>query len=75
MVWASASMRTVEQQRRLPKTLAVILAIAALSALHFGVAIGTHGLHVLHLIFAVVYLLPLIAAAMWFGVRGALWCG
>lgn len=65
-------MRTVEQQRKFAKTFAVVVSVAALSALHFGVAIGTHRLHAVHLIFAVLYLVPLIAAAVWFGVPGAL---
>jgi putative nucleotidyltransferase with HDIG domain len=58
--------------KKFARAFAVIVAIATLSALHFGVAIGTHGLHVVHLIFAVLYLFPLIASAVWFGVPGAL---
>ncbi len=65
-------MNNGEQHRRFARPFVVIAAIATLSALHFGVAIGTHGLHVVHLIFAVLYLFPLIAAAVWFGVPGAL---
>ena len=65
-------MKIVPQQRGFAKITAVLVAIAALSALHFGVAIGTHGLHLVHLIFAVLYLVPLIAAAVWFGALGAL---
>jgi putative nucleotidyltransferase with HDIG domain len=71
-VCRSAFMKNVEQRQTFTRAFTVIFAIAALSALHFAVAIGTRGLHVVHLIFAVLYLFPLIAAAVWFGLPGAL---
>lgn len=61
--------KTATHQAR--KALAVVVAIVALSGAHFGIAIGTNGLHIVHLVFAVLYLFPIIAAAVWFGLAGA----
>ncbi len=52
---------------------AAILAVAlALTASHFRVGGGTHGLHVIHIILGGMYVVPIIAAALWFGLRGSL---
>ncbi|HZP63403.1 MAG TPA: HD domain-containing phosphohydrolase [Terriglobales bacterium] len=57
--------------RRL-KTLAILVAVSGLTGAHFLVAHGTHGLHEIHIILGGMYLVPIIAAALWFGLRGAL---
>ena len=50
-------------------TLLVVL-VLILSALHFAIPVRTHPLHVIHVIFQGLYLLPIVAAAVWFGRRG-----
>lgn len=54
------------------KILAIIVAVAALTVAHFLVAHGTHGLHEIHIVMGGMYLLPIIAGAFWFGLRGGL---
>lgn len=48
------------------------LAIAAITAVHLTVSVGTHREHVIHVLFRGLYLLPVIAGAAWFRLRGAL---
>lgn len=50
---------------------ALLLAGAAITIGHFAVGAGTHGLHVIHIILGGLYLLVIIAAALWFGMPGA----
>lgn len=57
--------------RRLKATV-VISAVVVLTALHFLAAAGTHELHVVHIVLGGMFLLPIIAAALWFGLRGSL---
>ncbi len=57
--------------RRL-KTLAILVAVSGLTVAHFLVAHATHGLHEIHIVLGGMYLIPIIAAALWFGLRGAL---
>ena len=57
--------------RRL-KTLAILVAVSGLTGAHFLVAHGTHGLHEIHIVLGGMYLIPIIAAALWFGLRGSL---
>lgn len=57
--------------RRL-KTFAVLVAVSGLTGAHFLVAHGTHGLHEIHIVLGGMYLIPIIAAALWFGLGGAL---
>ena len=54
------------------KILAIVVAVAALTVAHFLVAHGTHGLHEIHIVLGGIYLLPIIAAGLWFGLRGGL---
>jgi len=57
--------------RRL-KALVIFVAVSALTGAHFLVAHGTHGLHEIHIVLGGMYLIPIIAAAVWFGLRGSL---
>lgn len=51
----------------------IAAAILLLAALHARVAVGTHPEHVVHVILGGLYLLPIIAGALWFGLVGGLW--
>ena len=57
--------------RRL-KAAAILAAILILTASHFSMARGTHELHVIHIVLAGMYIVPIIGAALWFGLRGSL---
>lgn len=48
-------------------TVAAAAAFVALTTLHFAVGRETHGLHVLHVVFGMLYLVPIVAAAVWGG--------
>ena len=53
----------------------LVLLVSAWTAIpvgHFATGAGTHGLHVIHIILGGLYLLVVIAAAIWFGLAGAL---
>jgi putative nucleotidyltransferase with HDIG domain len=50
---------------------ALVLAWTAISIAHFAVGAGTHGLHVIHIVLAGLYLPVIIAAIIWFGIAGA----
>lgn len=54
------------------KALAILVVVLGLTGAHFLVAHGTHGLHEIHIVLGGMYLIPIIAAALWFGLRGAL---
>lgn len=61
-----------------PSRLAAIgagAAFAAITAVHFAVARGTHGLHIVHVAFGLLYLLPIVGAAAWAGPRAAIVLG
>ena len=49
----------------------IALAFLAIGAVHLLVGRATHGQHLLHLVFGAAYLLPIVAAAAWLGVRQA----
>ncbi len=46
--------------------------ILLLTAVHFTVGTHSHPLHVIHVVFGGLYLVPIIAAAIWFGLRGGI---
>ncbi len=46
--------------------------ILLLTAVHFTVGTYSHPLHVIHVVFGGLYLVPIIAAAIWFGLRGGI---
>lgn len=48
------------------------LSVALLTALHFAVGTHSHSLHVIHVVLGGLYLLPIITAAVWFGLEGGL---
>ncbi len=54
------------------KVVSIIVAVSAVTAAHFLVARGTHGLHVVHIVLGGMYLVPIIAGSLWFGLRGGL---
>jgi putative nucleotidyltransferase with HDIG domain len=56
---------------QLYRSLTVSSAIAAITLAHFLLARGGHGFHVIHIVLGGMYLLPIIAGAVWFRLRGA----
>lgn len=46
-----------------------------LTIAHFAISRGTHALHVVHVVFGALYLVPIVAAAAWAGPRVALALG
>ena len=54
------------------KAAAILAVVLILTASHFSVARATHELHVVHIVLAGMYVVPIIAAALWFGLRGSL---
>lgn len=58
--------------RRRLRVAAILAAILVLTAGHFWVSRGTHGLHVIHIVLGGMYVVPIIAAAVWFGLRSSL---
>jgi putative nucleotidyltransferase with HDIG domain len=60
--------------RASPRSIALLAAaILILAALHSAVGVSTHPQHVIHVILRGLYLLPIIAGALWFGLRGGIW--
>jgi hypothetical protein len=51
------------------------LALAATSAAHLALGVATHREHVAHVFLELGFLLPIVAAAVWFGVRGGVLAG
>lgn len=54
------------------KGASIVAAVLILTAAHFLVGGGTHGLHEVHIVLGGMYIVPIIAAALWFGLRGTL---
>lgn len=52
--------------------LPILAAVILLAVLHFAVSVRTHPSHVIHVILGGLYLLPIIAGALWFGLAGGL---
>ncbi len=50
----------------------LILWVLLVTVAHFGLGISTHREHVLHLVFAGLYILPIVISAFWWGLRGGL---
>ena len=46
--------------------------ILLLTALHASISVATHSSHVIHVVLAGLYLLPIVAGALWFGLPGGL---
>lgn len=57
-------------QRSGPITL-IVFSVAVITLVHFVLGRATHPQHVIHIILGGTYLLPILAAALWFGSRGA----
>jgi len=51
----------------------LVLLVASIALVHYGLPTVTHGLHSLHIVLRKLYFLPPVVAAIWFGRRGALW--
>lgn len=54
------------------KVIGTALTLAAVAAVHAVVPVGTHPLHVIHVVLGASYFVPVAAAAVWFGTRGGL---
>lgn len=54
------------------KPLMILLVLVLVSALHFATRTDDSVLHAWHIFFRKLYLLPIVASAVWFGFRGAL---
>lgn len=61
-----------QSRMRYLKGAAIVVAVLILTAAHFLVGGGTHGLHEIHIVLGGMYVIPIIAAALWFGLRGSL---
>lgn len=51
------------------KAIAIASTFLAITAVHALVGRGTHPLHVIHVVFGALYLVPIVAAAVWLGAR------
>ncbi len=59
------------RDRASPSAIALLAAaILLLAALHVAVSVSTHSAHVIHVVLGGLYLLPIIAGALWFGLPG-----
>src|SRR6266545_3461338 len=59
------------RSRASPGSVALLAAtVLLLAALHAAVSVSAHSSHVIHVILGGLYLLPIIAGALWFGLRG-----
>lgn len=61
---------TADLQKARAVTL-ITLSVAVITVAHFIVGRATHPRHVIHIILGGTYLLPIVAAAFWFGIRSA----
>lgn len=50
----------------------IVVAFLATTFVHAVVGRGTHGLHVIHVVFGALYLVPIVASAVWVGARPAM---
>ena len=60
---------------RWERTATLVLALVAMSAAHLALGVGTHREHVAHVFLELGFLLPIVAGAVWFGVRGGFLAG
>lgn len=54
------------------RVVALALALGVVAAMHSIVPVGTHPLHVIHVVLAALYFVPVAASAVWFGTRGGI---
>ncbi len=54
------------------RVLVVVLGVLCVGALHFATRTDDPSLHVWHIFFRKLFFLPILASAVWFGLRGAL---
>lgn len=54
------------------RVILITLSVLILAAAHLVVGRATHQLHVIHVILQGLYVVPIIAAALWFGLRGSI---
>lgn len=59
------------RRERRTKALGIGAAIIALTVGHFLVSTATHSQHVVHALFQALYLVPVLAGAIWFGLTGS----
>jgi putative nucleotidyltransferase with HDIG domain len=53
------------------RAICILGAFVGIGAAHVLVGRGTHALHVVHVVFGALYLVPIVAAAIWLGARAA----
>ena len=54
------------------KVISLVSSVALISAAHFTIDTLRHSAHIEHIVLQALYVAPIVAAALWFGVRGAL---
>jgi putative nucleotidyltransferase with HDIG domain len=57
--------------RARPRAILLAVAVVGISVAHYSLGVATHGFHVIHIILAASYLVPITAASVWFGLRGS----
>lgn len=57
---------------KLPRALFIATLVVVLTIAHFSAVNGAHSLRAIHLVLAGMYLVPIMAAALWFGVLGGI---
>lgn len=72
MLRASDPASTTPEAIRRKKILVILLGLLLVSALHFVTRTNDPVLHAWHISFRKLYFLPIVAAAVWFGFRGAI---
>ena len=72
MLRASDPASTTPEAIRRKKILVVLLGLLLVSALHFVTRTNDPVLHAWHIFFRKLYFIPIVAAAVWFGLRGAI---
>jgi hypothetical protein len=59
----------VERASRLA-ALPILASVTLLAVVHFAVSVGTHSSHVTDVILGGLYLFPILAGSLWFGLAG-----
>lgn len=64
--------RNIASNSKLPRALFIATLVVVLTIVHFSAADGGHSLRAVHVILAGMYIFPILAAALWFGVWGGM---
>ncbi len=57
---------------RVPRALFIATLVAVLTIVHFTTVDGGHSLRAIHILLAGMYIVPILAAALWFGIWGGI---